>query len=146
MKEGIPLRVKASAAAANGSSWRGTLAVSGMRRLAAALTTPEAGLQVVLAARRGAGGVSLVSGEIAGELQLECQTCLRAFGWPLQIKVELRLVASEEEERELLHECEPYRVEGDSLLLHELVEDEVLLALPIAPKCAICNTPPSGSA
>jgi uncharacterized protein len=51
----------------------------------------------------------------------------------------LRLVGSEAEERRLLRECEPYLVEDDVLPLQEIVEEEALLALPIAPRCPACG-------
>jgi uncharacterized protein len=48
-------------------------------------------------------------------------------------------VHSEAEERRLLHDCEPLLVEDDTVPLHEVVEEEVLLAIPIAPRCSTCT-------
>lgn len=138
MKNAIPLRVKAAAAVANASAWRGELPVAGLARLAAALAGHDGSLRVELQARRDAAGTARLQGSIEGELELGCQRCLRRFRWPLRAAVDLRLVGSEAEEKRLLHECEPWLVEDDSLPLREIVEDEALLALPIAPRCPDC--------
>jgi len=77
----------------------------------------------------------MLNGTIDGALVLQCQRCLRSFEWPLHVSVALRLVFSEEEENRVMQDAEPYRIEDDVLQLHDVVEDEVLLALPIAPLC-----------
>ena len=139
MKDGIPQRVKASSAVDHASTWQGSLPVAKLPRLAAALAAPEGALAAVLAAgREGAGGARL-SGTVEGALPLVCQTCLKTFSWSLHLELELRLVSSEAEERRLLNECEPYLVEDDSLPLQAMVEEEVLLALPIAVRCPDCG-------
>ncbi len=138
MKEGIPQRVKASASVTRGSIWSGTLPIAKLPRLAAALIGSDGGLRVELQAGRDTAGASILKGSIAGELGLICQNCMKAFVWPLHTELELRLVSSEAEERRLLHDCEPLLVEDDTLHLHTLAEEEALLALPIAPRCAAC--------
>lgn len=138
MKDGIPLRVKASASVARGSIWRGAIPIAALRRLAALLTDSAGELRVELEAGREANGAGTLHGSIAGELGLNCQSCTRDFRWPLQAALDLRLVNSEAEERRVLHECEPLLVVEDTLHLHDLVEEEALLAIPIAPRCASC--------
>jgi len=139
MKDGIPLRVKASAAVSHGSSWRGSIPIGKLSRLAALLTDSDGELQVQLTAERDTAGIPRLHGRIAGELGLLCQTCLTAFHWPLQVGLDLRLVYSEAEEQRLLRECEPLLVADDTLPLHELVEEEAILAVPIAPRCTKCS-------
>ncbi|MBL6751868.1 MAG: DUF177 domain-containing protein [Nevskia sp.] len=138
MKNAIPLRVKAAGAVAHGSAWRGELPVADLGRLAAAVAGREGSLRVELHAGRDASGAARLHGSIDGELELSCQHCLGRFRWPLRAAVDLRLVGSEAEERRLLRECEPWLVQDDSLPLREIVEDEALLALPIAPRCPAC--------
>lgn len=139
MKDGIPQRVKASASVTRGSTWSGTLPIGKLPRLAAALTGPDGELQVELqAARDDTARASTLKGRISGELGLVCQGCMKPFAWPLQTVLDLRLVTSEAEEKRLLHDCEPLLVEEDTLHLHALVEEEALLALPIAPRCSAC--------
>jgi len=138
MKDGIPQRVKASASVTRGSAWNSAIPIARLPRLAAALTGSPGELQVQLQAVRDATGAAMLKGRIEGELGLVCQNCMKPFAWPLQIGLDLRLVGSEAEEKRLLHECEPLLVEDDTLPLHTLVEEEALLALPIAPRCPDC--------
>lgn len=139
MKDGIPQRVKASASVTRGSTWQGSIAVAKLPRLAAILIDGEGALQVRLEAGRDNTGASRLRGHIEGGLGLECQRCLQPFRWPLSLDLDLRLVSSEAEEKRLLHEAEPLLVEDDTLELHTIVEEEALLALPIAPRCPACE-------
>jgi len=139
MKDGIPQRVKASASVTRGSAWNGAIPIARLPRLAAALTSSDGELRVELQAGRDAAGAATLKGRIGGELGLVCQSCMKPYAWALQTELALRLVGSEAEEKRLLHECEPLLVEDDTLQLHTLVEEEALLALPIAPRCDACG-------
>jgi uncharacterized protein len=141
MKDGIPQRVKASASVTRGSIWTGAIPIARLPRLAAALTGSEGELQAELHAfRDDTARASILKGTITGSLGLVCQNCMKPFAWPLHTELDLRLVHSEAEEKRLLHDCEPLLVEDDTLQLHTLVEEEALLALPIAPRCAECDS------
>lgn len=139
MKEGIPQRVKASASVARGNTWQGSIPIAKLPRLSASLKDQEGALAVSLAAGRDSAGVPHLKGHIEGELALECQRCMQTFRWPLRVDLDLRLVESEAEERRLLHEADPLLLEDDSLPLHAVVEEEALLALPLAPRCLDCG-------
>ncbi len=138
MKDGIPQRVKASTSVTRDSAWNGAIPIAKLPRLAANLTGAEGELQAELHASRDVAGAATLKGWISGALGLVCQTCMKPFSWPLQAELALRLVNSEVEEKRLLPECEPLLVEDDTLHLHALIEEEALLALPIAPRCAAC--------
>jgi uncharacterized protein len=78
--------------------------------------------------------------KVDGSLQLLCQRCLGAFEFPLHIEVSLRLAATQFE-----MDAEPLEAEGPESILagkemrvQALVEDEVLLAMPIAPRHPAC--------
>jgi uncharacterized protein len=139
MTNSIPQRVKATVAVAHRSIWEGRLAVAKLPRLAANLADPGGELGMRLEAGTDAAGAPQLRGRITGELGLVCQRCMKPFLWSLQTEVHLRLVKSEAEEKRLLYECEPWLVEDDSLQLQTVVEEEVLLALPIAPRCSNCD-------
>jgi uncharacterized protein len=80
-----------------------------------------------------------MNGKIDGTVQLVCQRCLKPFQWPFDLDVQLRLVRSDAEAAQLLQDCEPYEVREDVLPLQEMTEDEVLLALPLMPRCKTCE-------
>ncbi|SEP79148.1 uncharacterized protein SAMN04488038_101502 [Solimonas aquatica] len=87
-----------------------------------------------------------LQGELQGGLKFCCQRCERSFEWPLRIEMDLLLVHSEEEEAAALQDAEPYWVQDDELPLQELIEDEVLLALPMLPRCESCENAVKASA
>ena len=141
----LPLHVPARASVARRSRFAGTLAVARLPRLAEVLSQSAGELQVTLQAGTDASGASCLSGTVTGKVELICQRCLRPFPEELNIAVDLRLVENEADEERLLHECEPYQVVDDRLPLHDIIEDEVLLALPLSPRCGQEDCTPAGS-
>lgn len=134
--DGIPLRVKASQAVARHEAYSGSVPFAKLPRLKATLADKADGsLQVELQATRDDEGQDWLHGEIRGRLPLTCQRGLHPFDWTCDVALSLCLVGSEAEEEKVLKECEPYLVEDDQLPLQELVEDEVLLAMPMTPRC-----------
>jgi uncharacterized protein len=134
----LPARVQASAAVAHGERHTGELALKLMPRLAALLASSDGRVKADLQATN-EPGFPVLRGTISGELPMICRRCGKTFAWPLEVKTLLRLVRSESEEKSALHDSEPYLVEHDALPLREIVEDEVLLALPMLPRCESCE-------
>ena len=132
---GIPLRVKASQAASRHEAFAGAVPIAKLPRVAATLAKPSGELHVELQATRDEEGQDWLHGEIRGRLPLTCQRGLHAFDWNCDVALSLALVESEAEEEKLLKDTESYRVEDDELPLRDLVEEEVLLALPMMPRC-----------
>jgi uncharacterized protein len=138
MKDSLPKYVKASTAVARRERYAGHLSLAQLPRLLQAAAADEGELQVELQFGRDAAAAPQLAGRVQGGVPLHCQRCLRPFDWPLDLSLDLRLVDSEAEEARLMQACEPYRVADDRLPLLELIEDEALLALPIAPRCPGC--------
>lgn len=139
---GLPLHVPARASVARRARFGGVLPIAKLPRLAEALPSSEGELKVDLQAGTDAGGASQLTGAVSGEVELVCQRCLRSFRQALTVGIDLRLVESEADEARLMQECEPYQVLDDRLPLHDIVEDEVLLALPLSPKCGQADCQP----
>jgi len=132
---GIPKQVSAARAISANQRFSGSLPIAQMPRLAAQLADKAGQLDVDLAAGKDRTGALWLSGEIKGELSLTCQRGLHPYAWTCGLTPRLRLVTSEAEEARVLKDCEPYLVRDDVLPVRELIEDEVLLALPIVPRC-----------
>lgn len=135
VKKMLPLYAKASSALARQATYGGALPIARLPRLSAAVADPAGELQVELTARHDANRAAKLEGSLRGELSLICQRCLQPFAWPLDAMVDLRLVFNEDEENRVLKDAEPYLVADDTLPLHAIAEEEVLLALPYAPRC-----------
>lgn len=71
---------------------------------------------------------------IEAELPLECQRSLRRFLLPVRLVQRLGLIRDEADEAALPPDYEPLLVAADGMLRpSELVEDELILALPVVP-------------
>lgn len=80
---------------------------------------------------------------VTASIEIQCQRCLEAMSWPVATSSRLRLVppdqplpdeALEEEEFDPVHAT----IRFDLLAV---IEDEILLSLPFAPRHEDCNTP-----
>jgi len=83
---------------------------------------------------------------VAGVLQLRCQRCLEAMAYPLQLSSRIELVGSEEDitQEELEDDSKDYLPVQKELDVVALIEDEIILALPFAPRHESCSTPLAG--
>ncbi|MBX3726628.1 MAG: DUF177 domain-containing protein [Xanthomonadales bacterium] len=70
----------------------------------------------------------------SGELPLVCQRTLEVYLQPVSVSQRLGLIRREEQEAALPPGYEPFLVPADGLVaLADLVEDELILALPLVP-------------
>ena len=126
--------------AKTGSRLQGVWPVAGFERLRDALGGDEGTLRYDLRGVPEAQGRPALRLRVEGTLQLACQRCLGVLEFPLHAEVLLRLAATQAEV-----DAEPLRAEGPESIVtgkqmpvRALVEDEVLLAIPIAPRHEVC--------
>lgn len=112
-------------------------------RLADVLVTSEGFLSVRLEGWRDDAGKSWLQVDIAGEPVLCCQRCLGGVKFPLAISSRLQLIAPGEDwpDDDLVDDSADAITAEKALAVLSLVEDEVLLALPIAPRHEQCEAP-----
>lgn len=139
----IPVQVSAERALARNERYQGQIDPSGLPRLAGFQPRQlVADLQI----RRHITGYGRVGGSIQAELTLECRVCTLGFCAPLSLRFDLVLARDEAEEARLMDQAEPLLITDDVLPLHRIVEDEVLLGLPMMPRCPTCeNARPAAS-
>lgn len=76
------------------------------------------------------------------EISMICQRCLKPVRFPLNVAQSIRFVASEEAAEALDFECEDDVLAlSRSLNTQALLEDELLLALPLVPRHERCPEP-----
>lgn len=78
-------------------------------------------------------GVPIVVGKVSATLSLACQRCLEAYPFPVDANIALAWVKTEQEADRLPLRYESYIVEETPLQLNDVIEDELLLALPQIP-------------
>ncbi|MFA7388360.1 MAG: YceD family protein [Thiohalobacteraceae bacterium] len=135
MRDRLPDTIDTASLKTLGREYRGALAVATMARLVEALRdTAVPDLEVSLQVERDAGGVRCVRGHIDGILHLTCQRCLERLEFPVRIDFKSALVRSEVEAERLAEGYDPLLIEDDRLVVRDLIEDELLLALPGFPQ------------
>ena len=131
-----------------GSKLQGSWPVAGFSRLRDSLSTDEGTLQYELLGVPQERGYPALRLKVGGALQLVCQRCLGALEFPLHINVSLGLAETQAEiDAEPLVAEGPERiVAGPEMPVRDLVEDEVLLAMPLAPRHERCAGREAGAA
>lgn len=133
MLDCLPERIEPVGLADAGRSFRGEVPVSELMRLRPSLSSTDGVLRVELEFRRDERRVRILAGRIRGTVDLVCQRCLETLGFPLDIDFRLGIVADDAEVVRLPDGYEPLLVTGEPLQTFEVIEDEVLLAIPVIP-------------
>ena len=114
----------------------GTIAVSGLVRLAESLQSTSGSLEYGVQGDVDRQQRPLLRLRVGGAVQLQCQRCLDGVEHEINIETALRLVAPEALDTE--YDDNPDEPDciaaSDALDLAALIEDEILLALPAYPR------------
>lgn len=114
---------------------RGRLSTAGMKRLAD-IGNMAPWAQVELVVNRDEHGETVIRGEFGGELDLVCQRCLEPMTCPVASQCELVVVASAYAADSLGKSAESLVAEDGVVDLLTLVEDELILGLPLVARHA----------
>jgi len=123
--------------ARSGGVRAGALAADGLSRLTESGASPR-NIEFRIEGGRDPSGFSVLRIAVTGSLTLTCQRCLGLLELSLATDTTLRLVKSQKEIE--LAEDEVDRVLASrSMDVAQLVEDEILLALPMVPRHEQCG-------
>ena len=133
MLDCLPERIEPAGLADVGRSFRGEVPVAELVRLLPSLSCSDNALQVQLVFHLDERRVRTLEGSIEGHVDLVCQRCLGALRLPLDLKFRLGIAADEAQVERLPDGYEPLLVTGEPMRTYDVIEDEVLLALPAIP-------------
>lgn len=74
-----------------------------------------------------------VTGQISAQMEIICQRCMEPMPLSIEVPVDAAVVWDEQQATQLSSELEPWIGKNERINAHELLEDELLLALPIMP-------------
>lgn len=126
----------------------GVLAVKDLPRVSGFAAADGGALTCRLRGGRGGDGKLCLWLSVSGELRLSCQRCLQPLLLPLQFESRLLLVpagASWPDEELVDDSADAIEAQAEQSLA-SLVEEEVLLALPLAPRHESCALPAGSGA
>jgi uncharacterized protein len=138
----------AFAFARDGRVLEGTLAVSELERLHDLLTEVAGEVSFRLRGFKGESGEPMLHLEVSGVIPLACQRCLEPVPCDLDVDNLLELVpeGADLSQDELEDDTRDFLPVERELDVVELVEDEILLALPVAPRHEKCGLPGAANA
>ena len=130
-KSQLPARFDPRPFALKGYSAAGVVPVSQLKRIVPKLFTEEGQFSYELNFKRDRSLLS-IEGTFSGDCVLECQRCMGAMYFTTEIEIKLGIIDAEPETDNLPEGVDPLVVEDD-ISVQEILEDELLLALPIVP-------------
>ena len=133
MLDRLPILINPISFSERGKRLSGTIEISELTRLSEALADNSGKVALEFSFNK-EGRVPTIQGEIKANLILECQSCLENIDWPVKVNIKLGIVQSLEQADRLASDCEPLMLETEKISLNDLVEDELLLALPDFPR------------
>jgi uncharacterized protein len=133
--------------ARTGQTLRGSLPLPGLTRLKDSLADVVGTVEFEVRGGQDARGRPILMVTIRGMLHLQCQRCLEALDHPLQVLNTLVLVTAGAGAAGALDDEEIEWIEASRELdLAAMIEDEVLLSLPYAPRHEEGSCRPLGAA
>jgi uncharacterized protein len=113
--------------------FQGRLPLAGFKRLRDSLAAPGGEVTYELEFGKDDIGVAHLRVRADATLPLTCQRTLEVFGLPVHVDAKLGLIASEADEAALPSDYEPLLTADGQINLAEVIEDELILALPVVP-------------
>ena len=129
--EPLPTILDVRKAAARGVTVRGALVLSEMARLQAVLASSDGFVEAEITFAKDEEGRSIATVSVRAEVEVICQRCLESMPMAVQSENRLAIVGDLELASQLPSRYEPWVVETEQGDLWALVEDELILGLPI---------------
>jgi uncharacterized protein len=111
----------------------GTVKASELPRLANVVSCEDTTISASMRFWRDEQRRFVVSIDVAGDVGVRCERCLETMPLAASAKSTLMLCSSDEQAQQCPNQYEPLVYTGEDLDLYEVIEEELLLALPVAP-------------
>jgi uncharacterized protein len=123
-----PLRL-----AKSGNRIEGSLRLDSFERLKGDLLENTGKLEYSLSFDFDESGLCVIESRIDTQVKLECQRCLKPVVINIHKSSLLGLVNSKDDIDGLAKEYEPLQMEDETISVEEIIEDELLLSIPLSP-------------
>ena len=117
----------------------GTYELQELPRLAPVLSDSSGEAEFEFRFSRDASRRPLIEGRVRASLNLVCQRCLEHYAMPVDSEFALVQVQGLDEAEALPADVDPLMPEDAVIHLRDLVEEELLLAVPVVPKHPHCE-------
>lgn len=130
MSDRLPERVNPYRLADQGRELEGSYPLNLMPRLAEAVSEVSGEAMVSMVFSRSGAGLAIADGEIQATLVLTCQRCLGLMEYPVKTEISVAFVP-DDATAGLIQEDYDAMVVPDELFFRDLIEDELMLSLPL---------------
>ncbi len=117
--------------AEKGRTLTGQLPLSRLDRLCQSLHDGKGEVDVRLHFDKDEVGQPNVTGRLETLLQLKCQRCMQAMALPLGVDLHIGLVRTQKQAESLPDNFDPLLISDEPITAADIVEDELILALPL---------------
>lgn len=130
LTEPLPSALDIRKAAARGVSISGTLRPMDLPRFRALLAGDTGTVRAEMAFSRDEENRAIAHVQVQAEVEVTCQRCLGAMSLQVTAENTLAVAWNDDQARHLPRHLDPLIVSGEDCNLWELVEEELILALP----------------
>jgi uncharacterized protein len=109
----------------------GQIAIHLMSRLAEMLVDSEGIVEIALEFDRDPQKLRILNGKLNAKVNLLCQRCLHPVEREIQSEFMLGIVMNDEQAQNLPRAYEPLLVEDEKLVIKDVIEEELILSLPM---------------
>lgn len=131
MSERFPDLVDPVHLAVTGRQVSGELQPAQMERLLSLLASDKGGIRAEIEFGVDGQGIRFAKGHLDAELEVVCQRCMEAVGLEVSTDFQLGIVTSDAQAEKLTSDYEPLMVKTTPMPLSDIIEDELILAIPI---------------
>ncbi|MEE9343349.1 MAG: YceD family protein [Gammaproteobacteria bacterium] len=131
MLDNLPGKVEPLSLAVAGRTFIGKLRLSEFARLPGLLEESTGHVDVRLVFEIDSRQLPVMRGSVSGKIALVCQRCMDQMSFDLDVSFLLALMTSANETTELPEGYESLLISGESVALSDLIEDEIILSLPL---------------
>jgi uncharacterized protein len=135
MHQKLPKEIDPLRLAQNGLKLSGQLSVKEMPRLLQSLLSDESIVDVDIAFDVDEISTPFMRGKFTTTVSMTCERCLTEMSVDLEVNCLLAMITNERKIEGLAEQYDPWLLESsDDVLLGSIIEDELILALPLVPR------------
>lgn len=131
MSDQLPETIKPQSLIDTGGQLNGHRKLAAMERLSTLLAGNDGAVEARFVFGKDYQGIRFIKGTLKADLLLTCQRCLGTVSYPLDLNLSLAIIGAEDQAAGLPDEYDPLVLDSQTLSLTTLIEDELILALPI---------------
>jgi uncharacterized protein len=134
MSHPLPLEIEPFSLARQGAEFAGTIKIDQFLRLRELVSSQQGHVEVRIEIGRETFGPVYIKGQLAAQLKLQCQRCGESMDYAINVDLKLSPVLEESQVVNVPDDYEPWVTHDAPVSVLEIVEEELLLGLPMIAK------------